>query len=57
MTPKPRPSQTKQPGDTASDAAGSVAGDGSPTPEERLAETLADDAEVGSDGTGMGELP
>ena len=28
-----------------------------PTPEERLAETLLDDAEVGSDGTGMGELP
>ena len=30
---------------------------GAPTPEELLAETLADDAEVGSDGTGMGELP
>ena len=30
---------------------------GTPTPEERLAETLLDDAEVGSDGTGMGELP
>ena len=30
---------------------------GMPTPEERLAETLLDDAEVGSDGTGMGELP
>jgi hypothetical protein len=28
-----------------------------PTPEERLAETFADYAEVGSDGTGMGELP
>lgn len=28
-----------------------------PTPEERLAETLPDDVEVGSDGTGMGELP
>jgi hypothetical protein len=27
------------------------------TPEERLAETLTDDPEVGSDGTGMGELP
>jgi hypothetical protein len=30
---------------------------GTPTPEERLAETLSDDAAVGSDGTGMGELP
>ena len=30
---------------------------GMPTPEERLAETLSDDAAVGSDGTGMGELP
>jgi hypothetical protein len=29
----------------------------SPTPQERLAETLSDDVEVGSDGTGMGELP
>ena len=28
-----------------------------PTPEERIAETNADDPEVGSDGTGMGELP
>jgi hypothetical protein len=27
------------------------------TPEERLAESLANDPEVGSDGTGMGELP
>jgi hypothetical protein len=27
------------------------------TPEERLAEILTDDPEVGSDGTGMGELP
>ena len=30
---------------------------GTPTPEERLAETLSDDAAVGSDGTGLGELP
>ena len=30
---------------------------GAPTPEELLAETQADDPEVGSDGTGMGELP
>jgi hypothetical protein len=30
---------------------------GAATPEERLAETLTDDPEVGSDGTGMGELP
>ena len=28
-----------------------------PTPEERIAETTADDPEVGSDGTGLGELP
>lgn len=27
------------------------------TPEELLAETQADDPEVGADGTGMGELP
>jgi hypothetical protein len=30
---------------------------GAPTPEELLAETNADDPEVGSDGIGMGELP
>ena len=30
---------------------------GAPTPEELLAETQADDPEVGSDGIGMGELP
>jgi len=30
---------------------------GAPTPEELLAETQADDPAVGSDGTGMGELP
>jgi hypothetical protein len=30
---------------------------GAPTPEELLAETRDDDPEVGSDGTGMGELP
>ena len=30
---------------------------GDPTPEERLAETDAEDPEVGADGTGMGELP
>lgn len=28
-----------------------------PTPEERLAETEADDPDVGIDGTGVGELP
>jgi hypothetical protein len=27
------------------------------TPEERLAETQADDPDVGLDGTGLGELP
>jgi hypothetical protein len=30
---------------------------GEPTPEELLAETQADDPEVGADGIGMGELP
>lgn len=28
-----------------------------PTPQELLAETQADDPEVGADGIGMGELP
>lgn len=31
--------------------------DSAPTPEERLAETEADDPDVGIDGTGVGELP
>ncbi len=31
--------------------------EGEPTPEERVAETVPDDPEVGADGTGMGELP
>jgi hypothetical protein len=31
--------------------------DSAPTPEELLAETEADDPDVGIDGTGVGELP
>jgi hypothetical protein len=47
-TPSARPADSKAPVE---------AKPGAPTPEERLAETLAEDAEVGIDGTGMGELP
>ncbi|MDR3686762.1 MAG: hypothetical protein P4L93_07395 [Coriobacteriia bacterium] len=42
---------------SASDKLESTEPVGAPTPEELLAETQADDPEVGSDGTGMGELP
>ena len=53
-------SSSDAPGDAPASAGAGMSAPsqpGTPTPEERLAETLADDAAVGSDGTGMGELP
>jgi hypothetical protein len=52
MTDEPlRPADTPDSADAA-ESTGSAA-----TPEELLAETQADDPEVGADGIGMGELP
>ncbi|HEY5540478.1 MAG TPA: hypothetical protein VIL41_03385 [Coriobacteriia bacterium] len=49
MTDEPtQPAETPEP---------EVSEAGAPTPEELLAETQADDPEVGTDGIGMGELP
>lgn len=51
MTDEPiTPAETPEPEQVAQEA-------GAATPEELLAETQADDPEVGSDGIGMGELP
>jgi len=50
-----QPRTQATPADEAADA--QLAAQSAPTPEELLAETEADDPDVGIDGTGVGELP
>jgi len=53
---QPQPDATPEAPEPESPAA-RVADEGAATPEELVAEAVADDPDVGSDGTGVGELP